>query len=374
MMEAATRRGNSAHPKVDHLHWAEGETLIGLVSRYSPSGQESAAAHWLVERMKCLGYTHAYLDEVGNAIGIMGFGSKQVVLLGHIDTVPGEIPVRLEGNLLYGRGTVDAKGALAAFVDAVAQVAALPHIAPLRDWQFIVIGAVDEEGDSKGARYAAAQFHPDFVLIGEPNHWTRIGLGYKGSAWAEVTVQSQQRHSANGEPTACERAVNLWLSVKNATEAFNAQMLRHFDQLLLTLGDMSSGQDGFTQWARLKIGVRLPPVITPEQWYARLESLAKEAQVERVGYAVPAWVCEKNTPLVRAFLRAIRAHGKTPSFVFKSGTSDLNVVAPIWKCPALVYGPGDSHLDHTPFEFIDLEEYRNAVQVLTEALLILSGA
>jgi LysW-gamma-L-lysine carboxypeptidase len=374
MRAEAMRRGSSAHFNVYHSNQADDETLIGLVSRYSPTGQESTASHWLVERMKHLGYTHAYLDEVGNAIGIMGFGFKQVVLLGHIDTVPGEIPVRLEGNLLYGRGTVDAKGALAAFVDAVAQVAIKPQVGSLRDWQFIVIGAVDEEGDSKGARYAATQYHPDFVLIGEPNHWTRIGLGYKGSAWAEVVVQSQQRHSANGEPTACEQAVDLWLSIKNAIEALNAEIPRHFDRLLLTLGEISSGQDGFTQWARLKIGVRLPPAITPEQWYARLELLAKEAQVERVGYAVPAWVCEKNTPLVRAFLRAIRAHGKAPSFVFKSGTSDLNVVAPIWKCPALVYGPGDSHLDHTPFEHIDLEEYRSAVQVLTEALLFLSGA
>ena len=89
------------------------ETLIGLVSQYSPSGQERGAVEWLVARMKSLGYTEAFIDEAGNAVGVMGQGLKQVVLLGHIDTEPGEIKVELEAISLYGRGAVDAKGPLA---------------------------------------------------------------------------------------------------------------------------------------------------------------------------------------------------------------------------------------------------------------------
>src|SRR5687767_746154 len=103
------------------------ETLIGLVSQYSPSGNERGAVEWLVGRMKSLGYDKSYIDEAGNAVGVMGQGSKQVVLLGHIDTVPGEIDVQIveatgHSPLLYGRGSVDAKGPLACFADAVAQV------------------------------------------------------------------------------------------------------------------------------------------------------------------------------------------------------------------------------------------------------------
>ena len=78
-------------------------TLIGLVSQYSPSGQERGAVEWLVARMKSLGYGDAFIDEAGNAVGVMGKGTKQVVLLGHIDTVPGEISVRVEDGVLYGR-------------------------------------------------------------------------------------------------------------------------------------------------------------------------------------------------------------------------------------------------------------------------------
>jgi len=78
------------------------ETLIGLVSQYSPSGQERGAVEWLVTRMKVLGYDDAFIDEAGNAIGIMGQGPKQVVLLGHIDTVSGEIRVEKEASCSTG--------------------------------------------------------------------------------------------------------------------------------------------------------------------------------------------------------------------------------------------------------------------------------
>ncbi|HQU35457.1 MAG TPA: M20/M25/M40 family metallo-hydrolase, partial [Anaerolineales bacterium] len=110
------------------------DTLIGLVSQYSPSGGERRAVECLIERMKSLGYDDAFIDEAGNAVGVMGKGEKQVVLLGHIDTVPGEISVREENGILYGRGAVDAKGPLACFVDAVANVGAQ------EGWQFVVIG------------------------------------------------------------------------------------------------------------------------------------------------------------------------------------------------------------------------------------------
>lgn len=73
----------------------EFETLIGLVSQYSPSGQERSAVEWLVARMKALGFDDAFIDDAGNAVGVMGKGTRQVVLLGHIDTVPGEIKVTL---------------------------------------------------------------------------------------------------------------------------------------------------------------------------------------------------------------------------------------------------------------------------------------
>jgi [amino group carrier protein]-lysine/ornithine hydrolase len=118
----------------------------------------------------------------------------------------------------------------------------------------------------------------------------------------------------------------------------------------------------------LKVGVRLPVEVTPEDWYGTLAEIVGDAEIERIGFAIPAWGCEKNTSLVRAFLIGIRSQGGDPRFVYKTGTADLNIVAPVWKCPALVYGPGDSSLDHTPNEHIDFNDYTKAVSVLYHVL------
>ena len=95
--------------------------LTDMVNTPSVSGDERAVAELLVERMKGAGFDSAEVDAAGNAVGHLGSGERRVVLLGHMDTVPGVVPIRREGDLLYGRGSVDAKGPLATFVAAAAR-------------------------------------------------------------------------------------------------------------------------------------------------------------------------------------------------------------------------------------------------------------
>ena len=255
------------------------------MQRYSPTGQEGPAVGYLVDRMAELGYTRSFVDPAGNAVGIMGDGGRQIVLLGHIDTVPGEIPVRVVGRngiladsgeagpALYGRGSVDAKGALAAFTDAVAAVGVQPG------WQFVVIGAVDEEGDSRGARFAVEQYRPEFAVIGEPSRWERVTLGYKGSAWVEVTCRRVIGHTAAQGESASEAAFAAWGQLVRWAEGVNSGRSRLFDRVLLTLRGLASGSDGFEEWARLQVGARLPLDIPPSAWYADLTAAPPRREV-----------------------------------------------------------------------------------------------
>lgn len=338
------------------------ETLLGLVQHYSPSGQEEGAVRWLVQRMDSLGYDSAFMDEAGNAVGLRGLGPQQIILLGHIDTVAGEIPLRVENDVLYGRGAVDAKGPLACFVDAASRVT-VPA-----GWQIVVIGAVGEESDSRGAYFVRDHYRPVYALIGEPNHWHRVALGYKGSVQVQVTVRQGIQHSAAAGQTASEVGVELWQKITDFTRQYNAEKTKLFEQLQPSLLDIQSGQESFASWARLRINTRLPLSFSSQLWLSELSALAAGAEVSVVGNPIEAWVCEKNTPPVRAFLAAIREQGESPAFVYKTGTADLNIVAPAWNCPALVYGPGDSALDHTPNEHLSLQEYERAVIVVREAL------
>jgi LysW-gamma-L-lysine carboxypeptidase len=366
------------------------ETLFNLVKIYSPSGSEAQAVSYLVDRMQALHYTQAFADAAGNAVGVMGDGPRQIVLLGHIDTVPGEIPVRVEPSpispqqeqtggmfspsplpsaplLLYGRGSVDAKGPLGAFVDAVA------GCGPIPGWQIIVIGAVGEEQDSPGAQYLLPLYHPQAAIIGEPSGWERVTLGYKGSAWAVVTVRRSLAHTAGQAESACEAVVKAWQMISAKAAEINLAREKNFERVQLSLRGMDSGGDGFEEWASLRVGARLPLDLPPQGWYEQLSGDQRLGSlpgisIQPVGFPIPAWQGEKNTPLVRAFLAGIRAAGGNPGFLLKTGTADLNIVAPAWGCPALAYGPGDSALDHTPDEHIVLADYLRAVEVLKTVL------
>src|SRR5690606_11476467 len=81
----------------------------------------------------------------------------------------------------------------------------------------------------------------------------------------------------------------------------------------------------------------------------------------------------RDSPLAAAFRQSIRAHGGTPRHLVKTGTSDMNVVAPHWRVPMVAYGPGDAALDHTPEERIDPAEYLRSVDVLVRALVALAA-
>ncbi len=339
--------------------------LEGLLRVYSPTGQEGPAVSYLVGAMQGLGYS-AQVDGTGNAVGVLGSGPRELVLLGHIDTVPGEIPVRREDGRLFGRGAVDAKGPLACFTAAAARLGAVPG------WRLVVIGALAEEGDSRGARGILGDYRPEAAIIGEPSGWDHITLGYKGSAWFNYTVVKPMVHTAAKAESAPEAAVAFWNAVAAFAAEYNRGQERAFTQLTPTLRAMQSERGGFSESARLELNFRLPPQVQPAWLKAQLSMLAGEGALEMTE-SIPAYRGEKNSPLVRAFLPAIRAEGGVPAFAFKTGTADLNIVAPAWGCPAVAYGPGDSALDHTPHEHILIEEYLKSIAVLESALRALTA-
>ncbi|HYI25294.1 MAG TPA: acetyl-lysine deacetylase, partial [Thermomicrobiales bacterium] len=126
--------------------------------------------------------------------------------------------------------------------------------------------------------------------------------------------------------------------------------------------------DGLTDEAVLSIGLRLPPGIDVDGLVATVRRLAGNADVSIDGVQ-EGYRTGKQSKLVPPFLRGIREAGGTPRFTLKLGTSDMNVVGPVWMCPIVAYGPGDSSLDHTPDERIDLDEYLLAVRVLRDVLV-----
>ena len=335
------------------------ELLEEMVSIPSISTQERELGQWLVTRLRGMGFA-ARRDEVGNVVAFWGSGPREVLLLGHMDTVPGFIPVRREGQRLFGRGAVDAKGPLAAAITAVSRQ---PAGAACR---FTIIGAVEEEGSSRGARHLKNRKAPDQLVILEPSGWDAITLGYKGSLKLRYRLSKPMGHGAGPNESAADQAIAFVRQVQDHAAA-QGDGLGTFERLDARILRFHADHDGFKDTAAMTVGFRLPPNFDVASLQQELQGWAEGAEL-RFEYADAAVRAEKNTPVVRAFLKGIRDTGGTPRFKMKTGTSDMNILAPVWGCPTLAYGPGDSKLDHTPDEAMDLEDFARGVNVLTSAL------
>lgn len=342
------------------------ELLERTLSIPSVSGSEAAVAQYLVPQMQAFA-DEAFVDEAGNAVARVGRGPLNVTFLGHIDTVPGEIPVEIKGGKLYGRGAVDAKGPFCTAVVA----ASLLSGEVLDKLTLTLIGAVEEEvASSKGARFAVQHYpKPDLLIIGEPSGWDAVTLGYKGRLMLKLRVEKENFHSAGEGSTAAEDLVACWQRVRAWADEFNAGVKGIFDQVQVALQSIGSESDGLEQRAEGVVGLRLPPALPPQEAKGRLEDLFTENHmaVTFMGSEMP-YRSPKDTPLTRAFRTSIREVEGKPRLKLKTGTSDMNVVAPHWNVPMLAYGPGDSALDHTPHEHLSLVEYERAIEVLRGAL------
>lgn len=345
---------------------ADEAVLIDVVSTNSVSGCEREAVGVFIRHAIERGF-RTEIDEAGNAIAHRGPADARthIVMLGHIDTVPGDIPVRVDRGVLHGRGSVDAKGPLCAMLCAA-------HRADLPEGiRVSVIGAVGEEAASPGARYLAPRLRPAACIIGEPSGWDGVTLGYKGRLVAAAAAECDNGHSAGQSLSASDEVVAWWSRVQELVEGFNAGRTRVFEAIQSTIQSMDSACDGMTQRASLQVGFRLPVDMPPETLAERLEALADGQVILTFQGHERAHTTDRNDPVVRALSTAIRSTGGRPRPKHKTGTADLNVVAPVWACPIAAYGPGDSALDHTPNEHLHLDEYHRSIGVLAGAIVTL---
>jgi N-acetyl-ornithine/N-acetyl-lysine deacetylase len=356
--------------------------LESMLRQYTPSGEERPLSQWLADYVRPFGL-RASVDAVGNLIAELPATTSDagapIVLLGHIDTVPGMIPVRFDGDRLYGRGSVDAKGPFAAFISATI---ALTERAPRRQRPIVLVGAVEEEAaTSRGARAVLDRFQPDCVVIGEPSGSDGITLGYKGRLIVNGYVERAIMHTARAEESACAHAVAIWHELNTTIEQWNSENVpvgtprAHFATIMPSLRNIHSSSDGFIQRCEFQIGIRLPIGFDMAGWQTRIRTIA-EAHYGTVAFfgGEEAYLASRYGRLPASFAQAIRREGMAPTYKLKTGTSDMNIVGPVWNCPILAYGPGDANLDHTPNEHINLREFAQGITILTSVLTDLVNA
>jgi LysW-gamma-L-lysine carboxypeptidase len=340
--------------------------LDGLLRTPSVTDSTGAAARWLVESTRAAGFD-SDVDQAGNVVMRWGNGAatSDVLLLGHLDTVPGDLPVRLHEGRLHGRGSVDAKGPLAA---ALAAVAALPvDGAPIT-----VVAACDEEGPSLGARHLRRRPAPSALLVLEPSGWNTITTGYRGCVRLRAAIERPCAHHAAPAAAAADVLVAALATLQgqlgNSGGASGRDGGRAVDAIQLRINTLRSAERDATEVAEAELELRLPAGTSVDAVLGTVTQALPDARID-VESQCEAVSVPRGSRVARGLARAIAAEGGRPRYTSKTGTCDLNVVWPAWRCDAAVYGPGDSSLDHTPRESIDVDDLRRGTAVLRRALL-----
>ncbi|MGN9840987.1 M20/M25/M40 family metallo-hydrolase [Nonomuraea sp. H19] len=299
---------------------------------------------------------HAEIDEVGNLVATRGSGPERLLMLGHLDTVPHRWPVHWDGDTLSGRGCVDAKGSLVAFLETLAEMDVPSHA------QVRVIGAVEEENTARGAFFVRDHYPADAVIIGEPSGAEALTIGYYGLLKVRLSVAEPVGHTAgHGVVTAADRMVHVLSRLRDEIAATSP------NAMMAVLG-IHAVNAGHLQQGEAVFDVRVPQE-TPVENLVTLVRQVTEAVGVEVLRATPGVITPRTNALVKAFSRAFREMDTAPRFLAKKGSSDMNTLATTWQdVPMVAYGPGDAALDHTPGERLEAAEFRKARAVLARAV------
>lgn len=349
--------------------------LTKLLEIYSPSGKEQKVAAFIANEMKKLAFK-VKVDAVGNVIGEIGHGKPEILLCGHMDTVPGYIPVKTVDGKLYGRGAVDAKSSLASMILSAHLIGE-----NISNGKIIVACVVEEEKSGKGVKYLIEKgISADYAIFGEPSGTENIIIGYKGCLKIKLICKTLTGHSASPWffENAIEKTFDLWKMIKETEFQDNLQESR-FYAITSCLTYLNGGGliSNVPSKCKALIDMRIPPQLTCLQVHNeiskrimqyRKENPSVNVEVEIVDSVEP-FETDKNNSLIRAFSAAIRkVRGKPPMLLKKTGTSDMNLLGRSLKIPVVAYGPGNSILDHAPNEHISIQDYLSSIQVLKEVL------
>jgi len=332
--------------------------------------------------MKQMGF-EVGIDAIGNVIGVVGDGKPVILLCGHMDTVAGHVPLRVEEGKIYARGAVDAKGPLAAMVMAAIAASKEPNF----KGKILIASVVEEEATSKGVRHLITEgITADYAIFGEPSGVENITIGYKGQIQLKILVKTQTGHASTPwlYDNALEKAYKLWEKIRSAC-AFPSMDPKEtpFTSITVCLVKMTGGQgDSVIPFeAEMNLDVRVPIQFTTAQVYDKMIKIIGNYQNTNpqvdinvtIQDTVEPFEASKASPLVHALSLSVRkVIGKPATLLRKTGTGDMNLLGKAMNLPIVTYGPGDSHLDHTLDEHIKIEEYLNAITVYKETILKLA--
>jgi acetylornithine deacetylase/succinyl-diaminopimelate desuccinylase len=312
-------------------------------------------------------------------------GGKSLLLTGHLDTVPPydmEDPFsgEIHDGVLYGRGSCDMKGPLAAMIAAMMGI----HRAKIAlEGDLIFVGLIDEEEKGKGVEYLI-QNGPwaDAVINGEPTN-LKPAIGHKGLEWMVVKIRGKTVHGGK-----MEEGINAIMMAARFLNRIQEEYMPALQERrhpvlgvpTINVGKIQGGDQPSTVpgSCRMEIDRRWVPAENREQVYQELKAILKALEEEDSAFhgellemftpgellAHPPFYTDPKDPLVLAAQEALEQEGVSPGGVTVfPAWSDAGTMAAFTSMKCIVLGPGDLALAHSGKESIPVEELRKAAKV-----------
>jgi len=378
--------------------------LRDLIRTPSPSSEERAVAERIAQEMEDLGFADVGTDAMGNVVGRIGPAQGPTLMLNaHMDTVRvsaqdswtyDPFGAEVRDGVLYGLGSCDMKGGLAAMVYG----AKLLQDAQLSLKGNVVVACVVQEEvcEGVGTRVLVEKsgLRPEWVVLGEPTN-LNVSRGQRGRLEMRVVAHGESAHAAN--PRLGENAIYIAARLVFGLELL-AEQLGEDDFLgrgTLAVTDISSSAGSRNAVPdrctliidrRLTLGENETKALSEVQRVIAREGV--NAEVEVTGYRAssykgyqchtrefyPAWVIAADHPLVEAAVRSVQAQLKRRPQITRWGFSTEGVyTAGEANIPTVGIGPGKEELAHTADEYIHLEDVYSAAGVYAQLAARLLG-
>jgi acetylornithine deacetylase len=312
-----------------------------------------------------------------NVVGILEGRApgRSLMLCGHIDTVGVEGMARpfdpeIRDGRLFGRGSQDMKGGVAAMIGAVRDLAQ----AGLERGRVIIACVVDEEYESIGAEALVTKWRADFGVVTEPTD-LQIAIGHKGFAWVEVETAGRAAHGSR--PRDGRDAIARMGRVLVRLERLDRELQARAAHPIMGTGslhasiinggrELSSYPDRCTLQIERRTIAGEPQETAVREMTSILEELRRDDQEfegrARAMFSRPAYEIDRQHELPQSLARATADAGKDAPFTGMSFWTDAAVMG-FAGIPSVLFGPGGAGL-HSTEEYVNLDD----VAVCREAL------
>ena len=374
--------------------WIGPQEVIDLARRLvarpseNPPGKETAVARLLGKFLRPAGlkvtYQAIYPRRSNLVARLDGHGSGPTLLLcGHSDTMPvssgwstDPFAGQVVDGKMFGRGSVDMKGGLAAMAVACAVLGRAKI--PLKG-SLVFAAVIDEENRGIGAqRLVESGLKADWAVIGEPTGNMPVIVS-NGQINFEFTLHGQAGHGST--PSGGRSAIIDGIHLVNA-------ILKYADQELpgrahplvgsasLNIGTFHGGIQTsiIPDTCKISIDRRVAPGETTSEAIQEMQSILAAVRVEFPGleadmtipYCLPPVEISADAPIVRWLCEATAAFtGRQPNLTGMRATTDAATLAGNGGIPTVVFGPGSITQAHKPDEFIDINEMIDAACIYT---------